>query len=199
MIVQCEKCETKFNVDEGRIKDGGSKVRCSQCKNIFMIYKPEAVEPEPRVEPLPEKEAAVPAPGGETVDGAAAAVGDAGALDSKATGTESGPLETQFSPESGDDGFSGLDDDSGSDFSPGPGESGDDDFGLDGVDFGGDDDLDLGSSLGPVKPAATTSVWTAWTSGAAMTIWTWGLPSGPESQDGDDFGLGRCVDFGGGD
>ena len=45
MIFSCENCQTKFDVDPSRIKDGGSKVRCSQCKHVFTIYKP-APEPE---------------------------------------------------------------------------------------------------------------------------------------------------------
>jgi len=40
MIVECENCRSKFNVDPERIKDDGSKVRCSKCKHIFLIYKP---------------------------------------------------------------------------------------------------------------------------------------------------------------
>jgi predicted Zn finger-like uncharacterized protein len=40
MIFSCENCQAKFDVDPDRIKDGGSKVRCSQCKHVFTIYKP---------------------------------------------------------------------------------------------------------------------------------------------------------------
>lgn len=45
MIVQCENCQTKFRVDEGRIKDQGSRVRCSVCKTVFTVFR-ETVEPE---------------------------------------------------------------------------------------------------------------------------------------------------------
>lgn len=41
MIVQCEECGTKFNLPGSLIKDGGSKVRCSVCKHIFVVYSPE--------------------------------------------------------------------------------------------------------------------------------------------------------------
>ena len=41
MIIECESCESKFNLDEGLLKAGGSKVRCSICKNIFIAYPPE--------------------------------------------------------------------------------------------------------------------------------------------------------------
>ncbi len=40
MIIQCENCKTEFNLDESLIKEGGSKVRCSVCKEIFMAYPP---------------------------------------------------------------------------------------------------------------------------------------------------------------
>ena len=35
MIIQCEKCHTKFNIDEALIKKSDSKVRCSRCKHVF--------------------------------------------------------------------------------------------------------------------------------------------------------------------
>lgn len=41
MIIECEGCESKFNLDEGLLKAGGSKVRCSVCKNVFIAYPPE--------------------------------------------------------------------------------------------------------------------------------------------------------------
>jgi len=41
MIIQCEKCQTKFNIDESKLKGQGSKVRCSLCKNTFVVYPPE--------------------------------------------------------------------------------------------------------------------------------------------------------------
>ncbi len=43
MIIQCEKCKTKFNLDEGLLKEDGSKVRCSVCKHVFTAY------PEPQI------------------------------------------------------------------------------------------------------------------------------------------------------
>jgi len=41
MIVECESCLSKFNLDEALIKEEGSKVRCSKCKNIFTVYPPQ--------------------------------------------------------------------------------------------------------------------------------------------------------------
>ena len=38
MIITCEKCSTRFNLDESILKPGGSKVRCSLCKQIFTVF-----------------------------------------------------------------------------------------------------------------------------------------------------------------
>lgn len=40
MIVQCEKCNSKFRLDETLLKEGGSKVRCSACRHVFVAYPP---------------------------------------------------------------------------------------------------------------------------------------------------------------
>jgi predicted Zn finger-like uncharacterized protein len=44
MIVECEKCKSKFRLDEGLLSKEGSTVRCSVCKNVFVAYPP-GVEP----------------------------------------------------------------------------------------------------------------------------------------------------------
>ncbi len=40
MIVSCEKCGTKFRLDDGAVEPGGTKVRCSLCKHVFTVYPP---------------------------------------------------------------------------------------------------------------------------------------------------------------
>ncbi len=59
MIITCENCSTSFNLDENLLKPTGSKVRCSQCQNIFTAFPPappeeaappEAIPPEPEVQ-----------------------------------------------------------------------------------------------------------------------------------------------------
>ena len=37
MIVQCDQCNSKFRLDDSKVKEGGVKVRCSKCKNIFVV------------------------------------------------------------------------------------------------------------------------------------------------------------------
>ncbi|CCK81907.1 zinc-ribbon domain-containing protein [Desulfobacula toluolica] len=38
MIITCTKCSTSFKLDDSLVKPGGSKVRCSVCKDIFTAY-----------------------------------------------------------------------------------------------------------------------------------------------------------------
>ena len=40
MIITCEKCGTRFNLDESLLDADGSPVRCSRCRNIFTAYPP---------------------------------------------------------------------------------------------------------------------------------------------------------------
>jgi len=54
MIVQCEKCNSKFRLDETLLKEGGSKVRCSSCRHVFVAYPPsETSSSWPDAEPGP--------------------------------------------------------------------------------------------------------------------------------------------------
>jgi predicted Zn finger-like uncharacterized protein len=41
MIIQCEKCQTKFRLDDSRVTDKGVKVRCTKCKHVFSVRKEE--------------------------------------------------------------------------------------------------------------------------------------------------------------
>ncbi|MDD2539987.1 MAG: DUF3426 domain-containing protein [Desulfuromonadaceae bacterium] len=46
MIIRCEKCQTRFRLDDSRVTDKGVKVRCTKCKHVFRVQKEEAdVEP----------------------------------------------------------------------------------------------------------------------------------------------------------
>ena len=38
MLVECEKCKSKFNLDESILKEEGSRVKCSICENVFKAY-----------------------------------------------------------------------------------------------------------------------------------------------------------------
>ena len=38
MIIECENCASKFNLNETLLKAGGSRVRCSVCKHVFFAH-----------------------------------------------------------------------------------------------------------------------------------------------------------------
>ena len=38
MIIECERCHTKFYLDKNLLKENGSRVKCSICKYIFTAY-----------------------------------------------------------------------------------------------------------------------------------------------------------------
>src|SRR5690348_16565150 len=46
MILQCDQCNTKFRLDDSKMKPGGVKVRCSKCRHVFLA----GAEPEPKQE-----------------------------------------------------------------------------------------------------------------------------------------------------
>lgn len=41
MIITCEKCETRFKLDDARISADAVKVRCSRCKHAFRVARPQ--------------------------------------------------------------------------------------------------------------------------------------------------------------
>lgn len=40
MVVSCQKCRTRFQLDEARIPEKGVRVRCSKCKHAFFVARP---------------------------------------------------------------------------------------------------------------------------------------------------------------
>ncbi|HEY3346035.1 MAG TPA: zinc-ribbon domain-containing protein, partial [Nitrospirota bacterium] len=60
MIVSCENCGVKLKVDETRIKDTGSKLKCPKCANIFTVFPPQAAQPEPVQAPRPPEPPVAP-------------------------------------------------------------------------------------------------------------------------------------------
>lgn len=41
MMIPCVSCDSMFRLDNNLVKSVGSKVRCSKCYEIFMVYPPE--------------------------------------------------------------------------------------------------------------------------------------------------------------
>ena len=60
MIIPCENCNVRFNLDENLIKESGSKVRCSKCQHIFVAYKPASAEEGGPVRDVAEESAEQP-------------------------------------------------------------------------------------------------------------------------------------------
>lgn len=63
MIIICEECGKKYQIDPSRIKAKGAKAKCTACGNMMTISKPEAkpAEPPPALRPTRE----IPAKGDE--------------------------------------------------------------------------------------------------------------------------------------
>jgi predicted Zn finger-like uncharacterized protein len=40
MIIECKRCKSLFRLDEGLLREDGSKVRCSVCKHVSIAYPP---------------------------------------------------------------------------------------------------------------------------------------------------------------
>lgn len=44
MIIQCDKCSTKFRLDDSRITGNGVRVRCTKCQHVFIVAPPPPAE-----------------------------------------------------------------------------------------------------------------------------------------------------------
>ncbi|MDG2334167.1 MAG: zinc-ribbon domain-containing protein [Myxococcota bacterium] len=45
MIVTCQNCETRFQLDDSRVPEDGVRVRCSACEHVFQVDAPSASAP----------------------------------------------------------------------------------------------------------------------------------------------------------
>lgn len=50
MIIQCDKCQTKYRLDDSKVTGAGVKVKCTKCQNIFIV-----APPEPEITPIVEE------------------------------------------------------------------------------------------------------------------------------------------------
>ncbi len=71
MIVTCEECSTRFNLDDTLIKGNGSKVRCSVCQQVFTVF-PTPLELEVESDPTPVP----PISSDQTIDSSVDAIDD---------------------------------------------------------------------------------------------------------------------------
>lgn len=59
MVIQCDKCQTKFRLDDSKVTGAGVKVRCTKCQNVFIV-RPPGFQETPQVTaptPPPQEEA----------------------------------------------------------------------------------------------------------------------------------------------
>jgi len=47
MIIQCDQCQARFRLADEKIKETGTKVRCSKCKHVFAVMPPVPEPPKP--------------------------------------------------------------------------------------------------------------------------------------------------------
>ena len=69
MIVQCEQCDTKFQIADDKVGPDGAWMRCSKCQHVFHVEPP---QPEPEPEAAPPAGTKVDLAGGPDEDQAAA-------------------------------------------------------------------------------------------------------------------------------
>jgi len=89
MIITCKECKTKFNLDDSIVKETGTKVRCSVCKDVFTAYPSPEVEQLRREEMLAEAEQALAGDAEDLIEGFGEEAGeftDGKAFDSKESG-----------------------------------------------------------------------------------------------------------------
>lgn len=91
MIIQCDKCSTKFKLDEAKITGKGIRVRCTKCQNVFAVAPPAA--------------AAAPVPAVD--EGAASNVQEQGAGTNEKTGLGETAGNAGAGFDAGDAGFGG--------------------------------------------------------------------------------------------
>ncbi len=60
MYITCQQCDTIFRLDESLVKPTGSKARCCQCRNVFVIYPPDTETSQPDATGMEAAASAVP-------------------------------------------------------------------------------------------------------------------------------------------
>lgn len=63
MVIQCDKCQTKFRLDDSKITGVGVKVRCTKCQNVFIVRPPGFQETPQETTPPPSSGGQAETPG----------------------------------------------------------------------------------------------------------------------------------------
>lgn len=56
MIVECEKCHTKYRIPDEKVRGKGVKVRCAKCHHTFTVFPPREVPVPPPSSPQPPQD-----------------------------------------------------------------------------------------------------------------------------------------------
>ncbi|MBI5885666.1 MAG: zinc-ribbon domain-containing protein [Deltaproteobacteria bacterium] len=184
MIIQCDKCSTKFKLDESKITGKGIRVRCTKCQNVFAVTPPEA----PVAPPPADEDIGFNAQGQEGASGGEGF--DAGAgFDARAGAGEG------FDAGAGGEGATGGDKDfTGFDVSAPTGQdaASQPPFGEQDFDFGAPPEGGVGASGGEQLAAGGTNEWSFDGAGGGTPGFDAG--GGTESGAGDAFGGGAGFD-----
>lgn len=62
MIIQCDKCSTKFRLEDSKVSSNAVKVRCTKCQNVFVVQPPQLIEAVEIEEPAGNVAATPPEP-----------------------------------------------------------------------------------------------------------------------------------------
>ncbi|MEK7679971.1 MAG: DUF3426 domain-containing protein [Deltaproteobacteria bacterium] len=62
MIIQCDKCSTKFRLEDSKVSTSAVKVRCTKCQNVFVVQPPQLIEAAEIEDISGREEARPPAP-----------------------------------------------------------------------------------------------------------------------------------------
>ena len=96
MIIECEKCKAKFNLDESLLKSKRTRVKCSICKEVFTVYLPTTPPPKAL---KPDRESEEELKETETAEEAEQSEFDAAFEDALTEDTIEARLEDDFSEE----------------------------------------------------------------------------------------------------
>lgn len=50
MIIQCDRCSTKFKIDDAKVTKKGVRVKCKKCEHIFVVKRPQESFEELRID-----------------------------------------------------------------------------------------------------------------------------------------------------
>lgn len=65
MIIQCDRCSTKFRLDDAKVSERGVKVRCTKCQNVFIVTPPPTPPEEAHIEEITGAQAPAYPPSGK--------------------------------------------------------------------------------------------------------------------------------------